>query len=183
MATEQQNNGSTDETSGQEQQQDQHQAGTTDETSSQDQQQSTTVDDSTQLPDTHPLVKAYKAQVEVNRKNTATAAELAEARAQAGKATKLEEELGKRPTTEAMETLQTRYDRLEAFTQAVGLGKALDSRTFTKDLFESDKDIATLVKEWNRANPTATSQALGAGGAAPAGDTPSMNDILRAARK
>ena len=125
------------------------------------QPQEPTATDETRLPDTHPLVKAYRAQLEENRKNTVARTELAEARAQAAQATKLQDELSKRPTQEALDTLQTRYERLEAFAQAVGLGRALDSRTFTRDLFESDKDVATLVKEWNRANPTATSAALG----------------------
>ena len=125
------------------------------------QQQESTATDETRLPDSHPLVKAYRAQLEENRRNAVAKTELAEARAQAAQVTKLQDELGKRPTQEAMDTLQTRYERLEAFAQAVGLGRALDSRTFTRDLFESDKDVATLVKEWNKANPTATSAALG----------------------
>lgn len=115
----------------------------------------------TVLPDDHPLiVKHNELKAKLAKANT----ELSEARAKSAQTTKLEEQLNSRPTTEAMETLQLRFDRLEAFAQAVGLGKALDSRTFTRDLFETDKDIAQLVKEWNKANPTATSHALGSGG-------------------
>lgn len=137
-----------------------------------------TVDKNTKLPDDHPLVTTLATLKD--RVSTLTT-ELAEARAQASRATSLEEDLGKRPTPEALQTLQTRYDRLEAFTQAVGLGKALDSRTFTKDLFETDKDIATLVKDWNKAHPSATSDALGSAAAAPATGKIDPNTLLRIA--
>lgn len=186
MATEEQENGPTEDTSDQEQQ-DQQQAPTDDTSGNGEQQQANqeqqpqVVSKDAKLPDDHPVVVQLKAdKAKLAKANT----ELAEARAQAGKATKLEEDLGKRPTTEAMETLQTRYDRLEAFLVAAGgpLGKALDSRTFTKDLFESDKDIDALVKQWHRDNPSATSQALGNG---PAGDAKGgkqdPNELLRAA--
>ncbi|QIG58097.1 scaffolding protein [Microbacterium phage Zepp] len=115
------------------------------------------IDKDTKLPDDHPLIVKHG---ELKAKLSTANSELTEARAQAARTTQLEEELGKRPTTEAVETLQNRYDRLEEFVLAVGLGKALDSRTFTKDLFETDKDIKDLVRDWNRANPSATSQAL-----------------------
>lgn len=143
-------------------------------------QQQVTVDKSTQLPDDHPLVINH---AEVKGKLAKLTTELTEARAQSAKATKLEEELGKRPTTEALETLQTRFDRLEAFLQSAGgtLGKALDSRTFTRDLFETDKDIADIVKDWNKANPSATSTALGASAAAPASKKADPNALIRAA--
>lgn len=157
----QENNGSASETEGQEQQGQQQQAaaGETPAGEQQPQAQATqvTIDDSTKLPDTHPLVKTLAT---LKEKTSTQAQELREAQAKSAKATQLEQELADRPTKEAVETLQTRYDRLEEFVMAVGLGRALDSRTFTKDLFESDKDITALVKDWNRANPTATSQAL-----------------------
>lgn len=176
MATDTQENGSTSEMEGQEQQDQQQQ--TTSETEGNGQKQQVTIDDSTELPESHPLVKKLGIQKgEISSLKT----ELTEARAQAARTTQLEEDLGKRPTTEAMETLQTRYDRLEQFAQAVGLGRALDSRTFTRDLFESDKDIKELVKDWNRANPSATSEALGN---APAGDgksKPTPNELIRIA--
>lgn len=172
-----QNNGSTGETQDQEQQDQQNQA--TDETSGNGQEQQVTIDDSTQLPETHPLVKTLAAN---KTKIASQATELSEARAQAARATQLEDELGKRPTTEALETLQTRYDRLEAFVLEVGLGKALDSRTFTKELFETDKDIAAIVKDWHKANPSATSKALGGGsGGGSAEPKQDPNALLRAA--
>lgn len=136
--------------------------------------------DDGKLPDDHPLVKALAKE---KQKSSSQATELAEARANSAKATKLEEELAARPTTEAMVTLQTRYDRLEAFLIAAGgpLGRALDSRTFTKDLFESDKDVADLVTDWHKANPSATAQAL-AGGAGDQGKKAAgLNDLIRAA--
>jgi len=160
---------------------------TTDETSgngsqqqAEGQQQTTTNTEPVKLPDDHPLVKTLATQKQTL---ATTRTELAEARAQAAKVTQLEADLQKRPTTEALETLQTRYDRLEAFLQAAGgdLSTALDSRTFTKDLFESDKDIADIVKDWHKAHPTATSQALGSGAAAPAAGKVDPNSLLRAA--
>ena len=174
--TQEQQNGSTDETSGQEQQ-DQPQA-TTDETSAKGEQQPVVIDDSTKLPETHPLVKTL-ATLKENAKKAST--ELAEANARAAKATKLEEERDARPTQEALDTLQTRYDRLEAFATAVGLGKALDSRTFTRDLFESDKDVADLVKDWNKEHPTATSTALGGTTTTSAEGKQDPNKLIRAA--
>ena len=177
--TQEQQNGSTSETEGQGTQG--QQQATTDETSGTVEQQQTStvvIDDSTKLPETHPLVKTLTT-LKANAKTVAT--ELAEANARAAKATKLEEELAARPSTEALETLQTRYDRLEAFAQAVGLGKALDSRTFTKDLFESEKDITDLVKDWNREHPTATSTALGASTSTTAEGKQDPNKLIRAA--
>lgn len=181
MPTDEAANGSTDETSGQEQQG--QQQATNGETPKEEQQQ-TPNQGPVRLPDDHPLVKAYRSTLEENRKLSTAKTDLAEANARAAKVTKLEEELGKRPTTEALETLQTRYDRLEAFLLAAGgpLGKALDSRTFTKDLFETDKDIEDLVKQWHKDNPSATSSALSTG---PAGETGKgkhdPNELIRAA--
>lgn len=181
MATDTQQNGSTEETSGQEQQ-GQQAAGTPEAGANGEQQQaSTTVDDSTQLPETHPLVKTLaKQKQDLQAAKTA----LAEANAQAAKVTQLEEELGKRPTTEALETLQTRYDRLEAFLTKAGgpLAKALDSRTFTRQLFETSDDIDGIVKAWHQANPSETSVALGSAGEAGKGKV-SFNDAVRAAAR
>lgn len=178
MATEEQGNGSTEETSGQEQQG--QQQGTTGETSGNGAQQPV-IDDSTQLPDTHPLVKSLGTlRAEIATQKT----ELTEARAASAKATKLEEELAARPTAEALATLQTRYDRLEAFLQGAGgdLGSALDSRTFTRQLFETDDKIEDIVKAWNKAHPSATSQALASAAAAPGGNGKvDPNALIRAA--
>lgn len=172
--------GSTEETSGQEQQDQQQQ--TTDETSGNGTQQQVSIDDSTQLPETHPLVKTLSAN---KTKLAAQNTELSELRAKSKKVTDLETELAARPSQEAVDTLQLRYDRLEAFLQASGgpLSKALDSRSFTTSLFETDKDIKDIVKEFNAANPTATSTALASSAAAPAGKSPSMNELLRSALK
>jgi hypothetical protein len=173
---------STDETSGQEQQGQQQATGT--ETGQGEQQQTGTEQQSgepVKLPDDHPLVKAYNTQKTTlaNQKS-----EMAELRSKSAKVTQLEEELSKRPTTEALETIQTRYDRLEEFLQKAGgpLGRALDSRSFTRDLFETDKDIDSIVKDWRKANPTATSQALSSGGAQQSDDGKiDPNALLRAA--
>lgn len=161
----------------QQEQQDQQQQ-PTGEPSGQEQQQPVVIDKDTRLPDDHPLVTALATQ---KSRIAELTTQLAEANARGGKASQLEEELGKRPTTEAMTALQTKYERLEAFAQATGLGKALDSRTFTRDLFETDKPIKDIVKEFNKENPSATSTALGSGSAAPAGDKADMNTLLRKA--
>lgn len=175
--TQEQQNGSASETEGQEQQ-DQQQQTPAGETPGGEAQQPVVIDDNTKLPETHPLVKTL-ATMKENAKKAST--ELAEANARAAKATKLEEERDARPTQEALDTLQTRYDRLEAFATAVGLGKALDSRTFTRDLFESDKDVADLVKDWNRDHPTATSTALGGTTTTSAEGKQDPNKLIRAA--
>lgn len=182
MPTENTNNGSTEETSGQEQQ-DQQQSTTseTEENGSQ-QQVSATPEKPVELPEDHPLVKTLAA----NKTKIATlTSELTELRPKSAKISQLEDELKARPSQEAVDTLQTRYDRLEAFLVEAGgpISKALDSRTFTRDLFESDKDISELVKDWHKANPSATSTALGSSAAAPVGKGPSINDLLRAAIK
>lgn len=145
-----------------------------------EQPQAPVIDKSTKLPDDHPLVTAHTT---VKTKLATATTELTEARAQAAKATQLETELGKRPTQEAVDTLQKRYDRLEAFLQGAGgdLSKALDSRTFTKQLFETDDDVATIVKDWNKAHPSATAQALSGAVAQPGDKKPVQNDLLRAA--
>lgn len=81
-----------------------------------------------------------------------------------------------------LESYKARYDRLEQFLLAAGgnVSKALDSRSFTKDLFESDKDIADLVETWNKSNPSAISGALSGSGQDE--NQPTLNDLLRAAR-
>jgi hypothetical protein len=185
MATEdttQNNSSTTDDTSEQEQQG--QQQTTTEDTSGQESQQTTTpvIDKDTKLPEDHPVVKQLAADKEKLRK---AQTELTELRSKSAKVTQLETDLAARPTTEAVETLQKRYDRLEEFLGAVGgpLSKALDSRTFTRDLFETDKDIEGLVKDWHRANPTATSSALAstAGGNTGGNGKVDPNVLIRAA--
>lgn len=145
-------------------------------------QQTVEINDKTQLPDTHPLVLAnakYKSDLATQK------TELAEARAQAKQVTKLEQERDARPTPEALETLQTRYDRLESFLQAIGgpVSKALDSRTFTKQLFETEDDVADIVKSFMKANPTATAQALASTAGTPTSGKQDPNELIRAAFK
>lgn len=83
---------------------------------------------------------------------------------------------------EQNDALQKRYERLESFLSSVGgpISKALDSRSFTTQLFESDTDIKELVDKWNSDNPTATSKALGSGNGATSSKN-SLNDLFRAA--
>lgn len=80
--------------------------------------------------------------------------------------------------------LQAKYSRLESFLSAAGgpISQALDSRSFTKDLFESDTDVAELVTKWNKSHPSATSSALSNAASAGKSST-SINDLLRAAAR
>ncbi|QBZ73199.1 scaffolding protein [Microbacterium phage Theresita] len=100
------------------------------------------------------------------------------------KATELETKVAELTTkAETVDAIQGKFERLEAFLQSIPgpLGKALDSRSFTEALFESDKSIDDILADWNKSNPTATSAALGAGAASPAPKGPTMNDLLRSA--
>lgn len=99
------------------------------------------------------------------------------------KVEELESKLQDSATLQAnLDSVQAKYDRLESFLLAFGgnIGKALDSRSFTKDLFESDKPVEELVAEWNKANPSKTSSALGSS-SAEGGSTLSLSDLIRAA--
>lgn len=132
-------------------------------------------DSDTQLPDNHPLVKTLAAQKE----------ELKTLRQAGQKVTELETqvtELTSKATS--AEEVQARYDRLETFLTQIGgpLSRALDSKSFTTALFETDTDIAELVTKWHKDNPSATSQALqGNPGNIP--DSQDMNALLRTAAR
>lgn len=125
------------------------------------------------LPDSHPLVKAYEA----------TKAELRQLKQSGHQGQdKLADDLKQAQDKLATLTpVQARYDRLEAFLSAVGgpLSKALDSKSFTTALFESDTDVTELVTKWHRDNPSATSSAL----TSSAGNTASKSDFNTLLRK
>lgn len=129
----------------------------------------------TRLPDDHPLVKTLATQKE----------ELKQLRPSATKAAELETKVTELTTkAEMADTVQAKYDRLESFLSAIGgpISKALDSKSFTTALFESDTDVAELVTKWHKDNPSATSSALQSG----SGQTVSakdMNALLRQAAK
>lgn len=186
MATESttENNGSTTETVDQEQQGQQQQNSTSETGANGEQQQAAPnkTDEPIKLPDDHPLVKSLAAQ---KATLASQKAEIAELRTKSLQVTKLEDELKARPSSEALETLQTRYDRLEGFLQAVGgpLSKALDSRTFTRDLFETDTKISDIIAKFERDNPSATSVALGKGSQTGSGTGKiDPNELIRIAR-
>lgn len=86
---------------------------------------------------------------------------------------------------ETLDAVQSKYNRLEQFLAEVGgpLSRALDSRSFTTALFETDADIKDIVAKWHRDNPTATSEALGGGIGPRTSQTPTMSDLIRAASK
>lgn len=88
-------------------------------------------------------------------------------------------------STEQLQAVQRKYDRLEEFLAKSGspLGKALDSRSFTSRLFETDDSISDLVKSWNASNPSPTNVALGSSTAPQRGGKPDMNTLLRQAAK
>ncbi|UVK59224.1 scaffolding protein [Microbacterium phage Quartz] len=168
---------SQDETS-EDQQQDTSQD-STDETSGQE-QQSDTQQDASQEDPTKGLKSALQgARADLNKErkdHKATTARVAELEAQVKDLT---------PKAETTDAIQSRYDRLEAFLQALPgpLGKALDSKSFTKRLFESEDKVSDIIKDWNKANPTATASALGGGTGATSEKKSNMNDLLRAAAR
>lgn len=179
MATENQDetsNGTTSETEGQAAEQGQQQE-VTPETGGNDTSEGQQSQEQ-RLPDDHPLVKAYaSSQSELKTLRSSSQAHQA-------KVTELETKIAELTTkAESTDTVQGKFDRLEAFLLALPgpLGKALDSRSFTDALFNSDKSIEDILKDWQRANPTATSQALGAGAGDPGKKAPTMNELLRAA--
>jgi hypothetical protein len=149
----------------------------TEETSGQEQSQQPAITKDTRLPDDHPLVKSLAAQK----------TELTELRPAKAKVTELEAKIAelepKAQKAEAYEALQTKHDRLESFLSSVGgpLSKALDSRSFTRDLFESDKKVEDIVKDFLSANPTATSTALGAAAHQPGGGKHDPSTLIRIA--
>lgn len=137
------------------------------------------VSDTTQqedrLPDDHPLVKAYTSSQEQLRALKGThQTKVQELEAQVSQLT---------AKTASADEVQAKYDRLESFLTSLGgpISKALDSKSFSTALFESDTDIKELVAQWHRDNPSATSTALGSSAGSPAGPQPTMNEILRAA--
>jgi hypothetical protein len=144
------NNGSTSASEGQEQQQAQQPPAAP---AGQEQQASGT---DTRLPDDHPLVAAYNRQKQAN-------AELRTKAAEADQVPELKQKLTAAEANAAkVEPLQKQYSRLEAFLTALGgpVSQILDSRTFSTRLFESEDKIEDIIKDFHKANPSATSAAL-----------------------
>lgn len=166
-------NDSTEETSGQEVENNKDTSSTTSEPEGNGQQQEPTTQQDTRLPDDHPLVKAYaSSQEQLKQLKGSHQSKVAELE------TKVQELTTK---AESAESVQLKYDRLESFLTKVGgpLSKALDSRSFTTALFESDEDIDELVSKWHRDNPSATSSALNSG----PGSTQASKDMNALLRK
>lgn len=140
------------------------------------QQESNTTQQDTRLPDDHPLVKAYTSSQEQLRQLKGT------------HQTKVQEletqvtELTAKATS--AESVQAKYDRLESFLTSLGgpISKALDSKSFSVALFESDTDVKDLVAQWHKDNPSATSAAL-ASGPGKESTSKNMSDLLRAAAR
>lgn len=132
------------------------------------------------LPDTHPLVKAFEAQKE-ELKNLKTAGQQSKDKTTADLATATAELTS---TKDELTALQGKYTRLEEFLTKLGgpLSRALDSKSFTTSLFETDTDVAELVTKWHQDNPSATRTALGGTSAEP-GKGSDINALLRAALK
>lgn len=168
-------NDSTEETSGQEVENNTDTSSTTSETEENGTQQpeSNTTQQDDRLPDDHPLVKAYTSSQEQLRQLKGT---------HQSKVQELETqvtELTAKATS--AESVQAKYDRLEAFLTSLGgpISKALDSKSFSTSLFESDADIKELVAQWHKDNPSATSAALNSSG----GNTSSSKDMNTLLRK
>lgn len=168
---------STEETSGQEVENNTDTSDTTSETEENGtQQESSASQQDTRLPDDHPLVKAYAStQDQLKQLKGTHQSKVQELETQVT-------ELTAKAT--GADALQARYDRLEAFLTSLGgpISKALDSKSFSASLFESDTDIKDLVSQWHKDNPSATSAALNssAGTKGPAKD---MNELLRKAAR
>ena len=134
-----------------------------------------TVTAETKLPDDHPLVKTLATQKE----------ELKQLRPAGVKVAELETKITELTTqAETATAVQAKYDRLESFLSAIGgpISKALDSKSFTTALFESDTDVAELVTKWHKDNPSATSAALNSGAGTSTSKT-DINALLRQAAK
>lgn len=156
---------------------------TTPETGGNGDQEPGTPQEPTQLPDTHPLVKAYAAQKEELKTLRATGQRVTELEAANAS---VKEELATTQAAQAdLTATAARFSRLEEFLTEVGgpLGKALDSKSFTQALFETDTPVADLVTKWHQDNPSTISSALRSGSGTPSGGTAGLNDILRAAAK
>lgn len=167
------NNSSTSAPEGQEQQQAQQPPAAP---AGQEQQASST---DTRLPDDHPLVAAYNRQKQAN-------AELRSKAAEADQVPELKQKLTAAESNAAkLEPLQKQYSRLEAFLTALGgpVAQILDSRTFSSRLFESEDKIEDIIKDFNRANPSATSAALSSTSTPQGKAKINPNDLLRAAVK
>ena len=130
----------------------------------------------TKLPDDHPLVKTLATQKEELKQLRPTAQKVADLESQVAELT---------PAKEQLTVVQAKYDRLEAFLTSLGgpVSKALDSRSFSTALFESDTDIKDLVAQWHKDNPSATSAALSSGSGTTVSAAADMNAMLRAAAK
>jgi len=81
------------------------------------------------------------------------------------------------------EAVQRKYDRLEGFLTKVGgpFAQALDSKSFTQALFETDTPVEELATQWAKDHPTLTTQALGAGTGPVAPQQPTISELLHAA--
>ena len=129
----------------------------------------------TKLPDDHPLVKTLATQKE----------EFKQLRPAGVRVTELEAQVAELTTkVGTVDAVQAKYDRLEAFLTGLGgpIGKALDSKSFSTALFETDADIKDLVTQWHKDNPSATSSALNSGAGENTTQT-DMSTLLRAAAR
>lgn len=81
-----------------------------------------------------------------------------------------------------LDTLSKRHTRLEALLTAEGsqFAELLDSKKFSTKLYETDDDVATILKDWLKTKPkTAIDTALQANSNSPTTGA-KLGDILRA---
>lgn len=81
-----------------------------------------------------------------------------------------------------LDTLSKRHTRLEALLAAEGsqFAELLDSKKFTSKLYETDDDVAEILKDWLKTKPkTAIDTALQANSTSPSTGA-KLGDILRA---
>lgn len=82
-----------------------------------------------------------------------------------------------------LDTLSKRHTRLEALLSVEGsqFANLMDSKKFTSKLYDTEDDVATILKDWLKTQPsTAIGAALQANSANPEGNTTKLGDILRA---
>lgn len=87
-------------------------------------------------------------------------------------------------TKTELEDLKFRYSRLEEFLLESGgvLSSILDSKTYSKRLFDPETSLPDLVKEWQKNHPSPTSQALSQDSSSRSrSEENSLSDLLRSA--
>lgn len=84
---------------------------------------------------------------------------------------------------DSLDKLSKRHTRLEALLSADGsqFANLMDSKKFTSKLYDTEDDVAGILKDWLKTQPTtAVGAALQANSANPQGSNSKLGDLLRA---